>query len=346
MTEKKPRPLRTQAPQPSLALAITGSNLTAMVAEAVAATGIWRDVWAITPRQTPTTLPILIADDPWARRLKQLGLIGGKRHIRAFEKHIAALTGGRTYDCLLHHHKDPYAQLLSSHPLCRKFFYLEEGLTAQIGGPLGRSKPRVSKKLLWRLKSILCYAGRIDKYREFHDIRAANYGGVFALSRSAFSGYPGRVQLSAAAIAADVPAPADVVIFLDSQYFRGNCTADAYLLAMTGCLAAILDRRSTVAIKFHPAENDAGRKGRMLDAIAALTHVGDLRELPPDFVGERMACHRDTKVVVGTTALGFYLAERGCQTFTFAPRLAESSVRYDRLLRQLPDEFLRLCQPA
>lgn len=170
--------------------------------------------------------------------------------------------------------------------------------------------------------------------------------GAYALSRSAFRDLPGRVQLPITALVANFPAPAEVVIFLDSQYFRGNCTADDYLLALTGCLTAILDRRSTVAIKFHPAEDDAGRKARIMQAVAAVAHVGDLRELPPDFIGERMACNRDTKVVVGTTALGLYLAERGGQTFSFAPRLAASSVRYARLMRQLPPEFLLLCQPA
>ena len=332
--------------QPAVALAITSSNLTAIAAELVAASAGYEDVLAITRQNTPTTLTVAMESDRWFQRLRQLGWVGAKRQIRAFEEDIAALTGGRVYDCFLHHSKDPVSQLLSSHPLCRKFFYLEEGLTALIGGPLGRGKPRPTKKLLWRLKSILCYAGRIDKYREFYDLRAPNYGGAYALSRSAFRDMPGRVQLPTGAMVINLPAPAEVVIFLDSQYFRGNCTADNYLLALTGCLTAILDRSSTVAIKFHPGEHDAQRKAWIMQAVAAVAHVGDLRELPADFIGERMACNRHTKVVVGTTALGLYLAERGGQTFSFAPRLATSSVRYARLLRQLPPEFLRLCQPA
>lgn len=333
-------------PHASLALAITGSNLTAIAAELVAATGAYGEVWAINPLKTPTTLPVVMEGTHWDHRLKTLGWFGAKRHIRAFEEHIAALTGGRTYDCLLHHSTDPFSQLLSGHPLCRKFFYIEEGLTALIGGPLGRGKPRPTKQLLWRLKSSLFYAGRIDKYRAFFDLQAANYGGVYALSRNAFKDYPGRVQLPTASLVANVPAPAEVVIFLDSHYFRGNCAADDYLLALTGCLSTILDHRATAAIKFHPAECDVQRKARIMQAVAALAQVADLRELPPDFIGERMACAPDTKVVVGTTSLGLFLAEQGGQTFTFAPRLATSSDRYARLLRQLPPEFLLRCQPA
>ena len=332
--------------QPDVALAITSSNLTAIMAELVAGIAGYGQVLAITWGKTATTLPAVMEGDLWEQRLKQAGWVGAKRQIRAFEEHVAALTDGRAYDCLLHHSKSPVSQLLSSHPLCRKFFYLEEGLTALIGGPLGRGKPRPAKKFLWLLKSILCDAGRIDKYREFYDLRAPNYGGAYALSRSAFMDYPGRVQLPTAALVATHPAPAEVVVFLDSQYFRGNCLVDDYVLAMTGCLTAILDRRSTVAIKFHPAERDAERKAMIMQAVAAIAQVGDLRELPPDFIGERMACNRDTKVVVGTTAVALYLAEQGARAFSFAPRLATSSARYAHLMRQLPPEFLRLCQPA
>ena len=330
----------------SLALAIAGSNLTAIAAELVAATGTYDDVWAITPQKISTTLPVVMEGDQWARRLKQLGWFGANRSIREFEEHITSLTGGRTYDCLLHHSKDPFSQLLSSHPLCRKFYYVEEGLTALIGGPLGRSLPRRSKQLLWRLKSTLFYDGRIDKYRAFFDLRASNYGGVYALSRNAFKDYPGRIQLPTASLAASHPVPAEVVIFLDSHYFRGNCPADDYLSALTACLTAILDHRATAAIKFHPAEQDARRKDRIMQAVAALACIADLRELPADFIGERMTCTPDTKVVVGTTALGLFLAEQGAQTFTFAPRLAASSERYAHLLRQLPPEFLHHCQSA
>jgi len=49
-------------------------------------------------------------------------------------------------------------------------------------------------------------------------------------------------------------------------------------------------------------------------------------------------------VVVGTSAIGLYLGERGFQTFTFAPRIARNSERYAKIVGEIPREFREICQ--
>lgn len=333
-------------PQPRLALAIVGSHTTAIAAEIAAETLGYEKVTAIIRRDSITTLPVAMDGEAWAKRLKKLPWIGARKEIHAFLDHIESLVGGEPYDCFIHHSTDPFSQLLAGHRLCRRYFYLEEGFTALIGGKFGRPKKRPFRKLGWKLRSRLFYGGMIDRYRDFFEVDSPKYGGACALSRNAFLGFPGRIQLAAASVEAATPPPAETILFLDSQYFLGNCTTADYITALTGCLAAVLKGSSSVAIKFHPGERDEARKQQILAAVREVGRVHHLTELPPSFIGERMAFDPEVNIIVGTSAIGFYLGGRGFRTFTFAPRLVPSSPRFARVMAGIPAEFLEVCQSA
>lgn len=332
------------ASKSEIALAIIGSHTTAISAELVAELGIYPEFAVITRRGATTLLPVVLNGDEWGGRLKHPGVLGARKLIQGFLDEISSLTGGRHFDCFIHHSKDPFSQLLSGHPLCRKYFYLEEGFTALTGGTFGRPKKRPFQKLIWNLRSRIFYQGRINRYRDFFDTSAPNYGGVFALSTGGFKNFPGRVQLESKHLSLAVPLPSSLMIFLDSQYFLGNCSEESYIQALCESLRVIAGARRTAAIKFHPAENDSLRKKRIMEAVRALGVIHDLIELPASFVGERVEFSADAAVLVGTSALGLYLGERGFQTFTFAPRIALTSAKYAKVLEGIPQEFREVCQ--
>lgn len=329
-----------------IALAIVGSPTTAIAAELVADLGIYPEVLAISRRGAGTMLPVAMNGDDWGKRLKHPPLLGAGRLMRGFIDEITRLTGGRPFDCLIHHSKDPFSQLLSRHPSCRKYYYIEEGFTALTGGTFGRPKKRPFQKLVWGLRSHVFYQGRINRYHDFFDTSDPKFGGVYALSKGGFRNFPGRVQLDCGRVAGTVPLPAPVVIFLDSQYFLGNCTERDYVDALCGCLRVLLDAPTSVAMKFHPAESDTARKQRIIEAVASVEGIKSLVELSPTFVGERMKPSDNAKVVVGTSAIGLYLGERGFRTFTFAPRVAPTSAKYAKIIEEIPQEFLKICQGA
>lgn len=329
---------------PDVALAIVGSHTTAIAAELVAERALYPEFSAISRRGATTSLPVVLDGDEWGKRLKHPGLWGAGEDIGAFLSVVAGLTGGRPFDCFIHHSKDPFSQLLAGHPLCRKYFFIEEGFTALTGRTFGRPKKRPLQMLIWNLRSRIFYGGRINRYRDFFDTSAPNYGGVFALSKGGFKGFPGRVQLESRHIALAIPLPAPLLIFLDSQYFLGNCTEEAYTGALCDSLRVIAAAGTSAAIKFHPAERDAARKQRIMKAVRSLGTISELIELPPSFVGERMEFSPDAKVVVGTSAIGLYLGERGFNTFTFAPRIAPTSEKYAKIVEDIPAEFREVCQ--
>ena len=332
------------ASNPEIALAIVGSHTTAIAAELVAELEIYPEFLAICRRGATTSLPVALNGDEWGGRLKHPGYLGAGKLIREFLDEITGMTGGRRFDCFIHHSKDPFSQLLSDHPLCRKYFYIEEGFTALTGGTFGRPKKRPMRKLMWNLRSRIFYKGRINRYRNFFDTSAPNYGGVFALSKGGFKNFPGRVQLESRHLSLAIPLPSPLMIFLDSQYFLGNCTEEAYVGALCESLRVIAGARASAAIKFHPAESDPERKQRIMEAVRSLGGINDLIELPASFVGERVEFSADATVVVGTSALGLYLGERGFQTFTFAPRIAPSSAKYAKVLEGIPEEFREVCR--
>ncbi len=330
--------------QPFVALAIVGSNTTAIAAELVAVTAGYQRVLAITRRSSHTSLPVVMDGDAWGKRLKRLGLLGARKVIDEFYAEITALVAGETYDCFIHHSTDPFSQLLSSHPLCRSYHYIEEGFTALIGGRFGRPKEHPVKEFIWNIKSWLFYQGLINRSRPFFDTSGPKYGHAYALSTDAFSGFPGRVQLPFNGMTTELVVPAMVNIFLDSQYLVGNCTADDYAQSLIACLAGVVEFRSSVAIKFHPNERDKQRKAEIIAMIGSLDNVSSVVELPQTFVGERMSFNPQSKIVVGTTALGYYLGERGFETYSFSRRIAVKSPRFARVMAQIPQGFWRVCK--
>lgn len=331
-------------PPPRLALAMVGSNLTAIAAELVAASGRYDRVLAIPRRGAKTSLPTAFDGHEWAERFRQEGAFRLIGRIREFDERLSGFLQGERFDALLIHSSDPLSQLLSSHPLCARFYYLDEGFTALTGDKFGRPRKRPRQKALWALKSALLYRNRINRYRVFFDRQAPNYGGAYALSKASFKDFPGRVQLSLNDLPATAAAPGDVVVFLDSQYFIGNCEPADYLRAVTDCLSRVVTRPSTVAVKFHPAERDDDRREKMKQAIRELPHVTAVVELPAGFIGERMAFDPDQIVIVGTSALGLYLGDRGFRTYTFALRLVDASPRYAAVVREIPPQFLEVCR--
>jgi len=329
---------------PQIALAIVGSHTTAIAAELVAELGIYPEFLAICRRGATTSLPVALNGDEWGKLLKHPCYLGAGKLIRGFLDEMGGLTGGRSFDCFIHHSKDPFSQLLSNHPLCRNYFYIEEGFTALTGGAFGWPKKRRLQKLVWNLRSRIFYQGSINRHRDFFDTSAPKYGGVFALSKGGFKNFPGRVQLNPWGVTLAIPLPASLVIFLDSQYLLKNCTEEDYVTALCDSLRVIAGSGKSAAIKFHPAERDQARKQRVMKAVRALGEIDTLIELPASFVGERMEFSADAMVVVGTSAIGLYLGERGFQTFTFAPRIAPTSAKYAKVMGEIPREFREVCR--
>jgi len=331
---------------PRVAIALVGSNTTAISAELATQAGGYEKIIAITRRGSITCLPVVQDGSTWVDRMKCLKNFNARKEIKAFNEHITKWVGGQPYDCFIHHSQNAFSQLLSAHPLCAHYFYIEEGITAIIGGPFGRPKQRKLKQLVSRLQSLIFYGGKVDKYRPFFDTTHRNYGGALALSKCAFRGFPKRVILPFKDLKSIVEVPADVMIFLDSQYIIGNCDSDQYLAALTAGLSNIISSKSIVAIKFHPSEKNLERRERFKAEILKITEISSLIELPSDYIAERMAFDPNTKVLIGTSSLGFYTGERDFQTYTFAPRLAASSQKYAQIMNEFPPEFLQLCKFA
>lgn len=329
-----------------VAIVLVGSNVTAIAAELAVQEGGYPQVFAIARRGATTSLPILPDGSALVDAMKHIRNLGARKKIRKLTERIAEITGGKPYDCFIHHSMNAFSQILSSHPLCRRYYYIEEGITAMVGRQFGRPKKRAHKKLLWKLRSLVFFGGRIDKQRPFFDVTAANYGGACAISSAAFKDFPGRIQLPYKDLPATTPVPAEVMIFIDSQYVIGNCTLEEYLGALKESLVNIVQSPATAAIKFHPAERDQKRRQRIMDEISSLPCITGLGELPPGYVAEKMAFDPATKVFIGTSSLGFYTGERGFQTYTFAPRIAAVSPKFAGIMKEFPREFEEVCKPA
>jgi hypothetical protein len=332
--------------RPDTAIVLVGSNITAIAAELAVRTGGYPRALAIVRRGSTTSLPAAPHGSQWVDRMKSLGLLRARREIRDFLDYITDLAGGKPFDCFIHHSSNAFSQLLTSHPLCRRYFYIEEGITAILGRQFGRPAARPFKRLLSSFRNTLFFGGQVDKYGPFFNTAHPKYGGACAFSSCAFRSMPHRIALPAHELGSTVPVSAAVVVFLDSQYIIGNCPAEDYIRAMAESLRTLISSTGRVAVKFHPLERDEARRQRILETIRSLPHVEEVTVLPPDFIGERMEQRPGTKVLVGTSSLGFYTGERGFETYTFAMRLAAASPKFSAIMSQFPKEFQEVCKPA
>lgn len=349
MTEPSPATTPSDATWPAdrapVAILMVGSTVTAIAAELAVEMGGYEKVMAIVRRGSSTSLPEMPGGSELVDSMKFLKDFGARPKIEKCLAEITSLVGGKPFDCFIHHSTAIFAQVISSHPLCRKYFYLEEGITAMLGGRFGRPKKRRLKSGLWGLRSWLFFGGRVDKYRPFFDVESPKYGGACAVTKPAFKGFPKRIQLPYESMEATVPVPAEIIIFLDSQYVQGACSIESYITALTESLAAMPGGKATAAIKFHPAEKDSARRQRILEAVMSVEKILSLAELPADFAGERMILDPSSKVLVGTSAAGFYIGERGFPTFTFAKRIPTMDPSFGKVLASLPPAFLEVCRP-
>jgi len=329
-----------------VAILMVGSTVTAIASELAAEMGGYEEVMAIVRRGASTGLPEMPGGSALVDGMKFLGDFGARPKINACLAKISEITGNRSFDAFIHHSTAIFAQVLVSHPLCRKYFYIEEGITAMIGGQFGRPKKRRLKSAIWGLRSRLFFDGRVDKYRPFFDTESPKYGGACAVTKSAFQGFPKRIQLPYERMEATVTPPAEIVVFLDSQYIQGACSEENYVTALTSSLAALPGGKATAAIKFHPVEKDTARRQRILDAIRSVETISSLTELPAGFAGERMVLDPSVKVVVGTSAAGFYIGERGFAAYTFAERITRMEPSFAKVFASLPPSFLEVCRPV
>lgn len=333
---------------PTLAFAVINSNITAIAAEMAAARHPDATFMAISRRGCKTTLPLAGDGEQLELQFRPKGILQGFQCIRTFDAYFSNLAEGKPFDVLICHSSDPLSQLLITHPLCRKFFYIEEGLTASVGKRMGRPHNgfTVLKRSLWRVKSHLFYQGRIAKYSPyFYDTRKAKYGGVYALSPSAFIGFPGRIQLDFRNLPATGEAlKADLMILLDSQYFIGACHYEEYKQALLACVRNMAADGDIIALKFHPAEKTIERKMDLKTALLSIPGIASLHELPGEFIAERMPYSKDVTVIVGTTALGLYMGNRGFRTVTFARRLAPFSEKIAAFINDIPEPFFAVCE--
>jgi len=328
-----------------VAILMVGSTITAIAAELAAEMGRYDEVLTIIRRGASTSLPEMPEGSELVDSMKHLKDFGARPKVEACLKKITGIVGGRPFDCFIHHSTAIFSQVLTSHPLCRKYFYIEEGITAMLGGQFGRPKKRWLKSAVWSLRSWVFFGGRVDKYRPFFDIESPKYGGACAVTKPAFKGFPKRIQLPYERMEATVPVPAEIVIFLDSQYVQGSCSVDNYVTALTASLVALPGGKATAAIKFHPAEKDTARRQRIFDAIKGVGNIVSLVELPPEFSGERMILDPSVKIVVGTSAAGFYIGERGFDAYTFAERITKMEPSFSKVFSSLPPSFLEVCRP-
>ncbi|HVJ47247.1 MAG TPA: hypothetical protein VM511_12715, partial [Luteolibacter sp.] len=244
---------------PPLGVALVGSNAISVVAELVAATQGYEDFVAIRRRGNSTNLPVIMDSDAWNDEiLRRPGYFKAHEKIQELDDLITKLVGGRRFDCFIHISKDIFCQMLESHPLCDRYFYLEEGITSMLGKRFGKARTRKLQPFIWKWRSRLFYRNRFNIFHPHFVTDSPKYGGSFAISEAAFPGFPNRKLLSLEDLPSGEALQQDVVVFLDAHYYNKDIEEE-YKQALKECLGSLIDKPSTVAVKFHPRDTDPVR---------------------------------------------------------------------------------------
>lgn len=251
---------------------------------------------------------------------------------------IRALCGDAPFEAYVPHLNKMIYQEIVLHPRCRAWSFVEEGYPPM--NWRSRMNARITPaKILRSWLRDFRVGPRYRLTRPMFDHSLPGYRAAYAISKLAFRGMPGRVD-----VAPDLPPlpagqpPGRNLLILDTSYLHQGLEWKNYEQAVIGILESSVSREAPLLMKFHPADTEAQARYEAL--VSHLRDFGfpSIERAPRDFQIEENLTAADL-LVFGTTSLGYYMALAGARVRCFADRIAGLS--FEDWIRRgdLPEDF-------
>jgi hypothetical protein len=165
------------------------------------------------------------------------------------------------------------------------------------------------------------------------------YHAAYAVSRLAFQGMPGLIDVSAHV--PPLPAgdsPGNTYVVLDASYLYQHINWEDYEDALVAALRKHVLPPGKLLVKFHFADSMAERHFKSIHRRLTGCETPEPQMLTGDFVIEENLNAKDL-LVVATTSLGYYTALLGGQVACFAEKIKGLSISSWIAAGELPEDF-------
>lgn len=251
---------------------------------------------------------------------------------------LMELTGGRPFEAYIPHVNKMLYQEIISHPDCAAWSFVEEGFTSMAWESRRNRHGRTGKLLLNGLRS-LWVRPNYRFTRPMFDHTLPRHHAAYAVSRLAFSGMPGRVDVSAHVppLPAEV-GPGNTYVVLDACYLHQHVRWEDYEDAVVAAIRGSALPAGGLLVKFHFADTMAEQHFESIRRRLGGCGIPEPRMLAGDFTIEENLTDKDL-LVFATTSLGYYTALLGGRVACFAGNIKGLSIPSWIAAGRLPGDF-------
>lgn len=270
--------------------------------------------------------------------------------VRQFDLFIDKLTHHSPYIIYLPHSSFRVLKLLISHPRCKGYAYLEEGLSSyyrieQINKPPYYGSVHPLDRLLNR--------NRISDRLFFNE----NYDAVYGLYKESFPAFRNRIVLqeerSKACFANDCGNTNGLekydyayIVVLDAISVYGAVNKEVHLFAFFKILKELENANiRKVYVKYHPAQIQMGEATLFRKTANLFINSLGLEEIEQDVFLETIAqsCN-DVTFLVNLSSVGLYAAKAGKKVYSWATYVMELDESYGQSFYAINEVFLNSIQ--
>lgn len=269
------------------------------------------------------------------RRFDRAGYAAWRKRL---DQALLGLTGGRPFEaCIPHLNKMLYQEIIS-HPDCAAWAFLEEGFTSMAWKTRRNRHGRTQKLLLNGLRS-LWVRPHYRVIRPMFDHTMPRYHAAYAVSRLAFEGMPGRIDVSAHV----PPLPAgdssgNTYVVLDASYLYQHVRWEDYENALVAAIREHALPSGKLLVKFHFADSTAERHFKSIHRRLTGCGTPEPQMLSGNFAIEENLTAKDL-LFFATTSLGYYTALLGGRVACFAENIKGLSISSWIAAGHLPGDF-------
>ncbi len=269
------------------------------------------------------------------RKLDRKGYRAAQKRL---DETIRSLSGGGRFEAYVPHLNKMLYQEVIGHPLCAGYSFVEEGYTAMNWSSRRNARITGYKILRDKLRHFWIRP-RYRLTRPMFDPTLPHYRSAFAISRLAFRGISGRVDVCP--YLPPLPpgtAPGRIFLILDSSYLHQGLLWQNYEDAIVEVLREGAPHGCELLVKFHFADLKSAEHYQSLVTRLGSYGFPSIRKLPGDFEIERNLTDADL-LLFGTTSLGYYTTLAGGRIQCFAERIRGFRIN-DWIARgDLPEDF-------
>ncbi len=233
------------------------------------------------------------------------------------------------------HSNDYRYHVLLTHPLCKGFYYLEEGKLSCAGNPPPK---RTWKKPLLGLAHRYFLSGRVPAFPPPFSVAHPNYKGAVAFSRFAFKGFRNRIELPLPFEKKPELAHFNPILVLGPYVEFGELPFEVDVQAISEVLAYLKSRKvGRLYVKFHPAQVKAGQPAPAIRKILDSQSPELIwEEIPSGISLEEIAVSAQPDIYLATSSVAIYAQAAGAGVYTYGPRLVALYPRFKPVWEDLP----------